>query len=211
MARSLGRAPWLLVGLLACNRAPAITAEWKESFDRASLGEDWRDTSGGKYRIEGGQLHVEGARNHPLWLRRKLPRDVEIEVTVESRSSAGDIKLELFGDGESFAREASYTATSYVHIFGGWANSRSELAKRDEHGAELVAREDVKVEIGRRYHFKIQRKGAEVRWAIDGQPFLTYQDPSPLEGPGHEFFAFNDWDAHLVFDDLVIRPLPSRP
>ena len=44
-------------------------------------------------------------------------------------------------------------------------------------------------------------------WFIDDQPFLTYQDPSPLAGQAHEHFAFNNWDSDLYFDDLVIRPL----
>ena len=33
-------------------------------------------------------------------------------------------------------------------------------------------------------------------------------DAEPLEGQGHEHFAFNDWDAELWFDDLVVRALP---
>ena len=43
-----------------------------------------------------------GAVNHPLWLRKRLPRDVVVELDVMSKSQAGDIKIELFGDGESF-------------------------------------------------------------------------------------------------------------
>jgi hypothetical protein len=32
-------------------------------------------------------------------------------------------------------------------------------------------------------------------------------DPEPLEGPGHDHFAFNDWEAELWFDNLHIQPL----
>ena len=195
---------------LACNRAPAITGEWRDSFDRAELGPDWLaagQSGNGAYALVDGRLRVARARNKPLWLKRKLPRDVEIEVTVESRSTAGDIKLEVFGDGESFAKDVSYTATSYVLVFGGWQNSKSEIAKRDEHGPETVGRADVKVEPGRRYRFRIRRQGARISWFIDGTPFLSYEDPSPLAGAGHEFFAFNDWEAELYFDDLLIRAL----
>ena len=42
---------------------------------------------------------------------------------------------------------------------------------------------------------------------IDGQPFLTYEDKSPLEGPGHEYFGFDNWESDAWFDDLVITPL----
>lgn len=196
----------LVVGAAACNRAPAITAEFRDDFNRAELGPDWRNT-GGPYRIVDGRLSVRGARNKPLWLLRKLPRDVEIELVAESRSPSGDIKIEVFGDGESYAKEMSYTATSYVVIFGGWHNSKSMIARRDEHGPMSVAREDVKVQPGRPYRFKIVRKGREIAWFVDGQPFLAYQDPNPLEGDAHQFFAFNNWESDLYFDDLVIRPL----
>jgi hypothetical protein len=36
---------------------------------------------------------------------------------------------------------------------------------------------------------------------------LEWDDPDPLAGPGHEYFAFNDWDALVHFDNLVITPL----
>jgi hypothetical protein len=32
-------------------------------------------------------------------------------------------------------------------------------------------------------------------------------DPNPLEGRGHDHFAFNDWEANLSFDNLRITPL----
>ena len=32
-------------------------------------------------------------------------------------------------------------------------------------------------------------------------------DPKPLEGPGHDHFAFNNWQAELFFDNLRIEPL----
>src|SRR5262245_51136383 len=90
-----------------------------DAFERSELGSDWNNT-GGPYSIKQGKLRVKGARNKPLWLRRALPRDVRITVEVRSDSPEGDIKLELFGDGVSKAETTSYTATSYVVIFGGW-------------------------------------------------------------------------------------------
>ena len=32
-------------------------------------------------------------------------------------------------------------------------------------------------------------------------------DPEPLRGEGHEYFAFNDWETPVCFDNLVIHPL----
>src|SRR4051812_17121152 len=73
-----------------------IVSEWSDSFDRADLGPSWRDTGGG-YRIDNGRLAAAGAHNHPVWLRKRLPADVVIEVDAVANSATGDIKLELFG------------------------------------------------------------------------------------------------------------------
>lgn len=188
---------------------PAITAPWSDNFDRDVLGDDYYATSEG-YQIKDGALNVRGAFNHPLWLRKPLPRDVVIELDVWSNSAAGDIKVEAFGDGVSHATtKGAYTATGYVFIFGGWGNSKSILARRDEHGKQLaVDKTRRKVVKGQKYRWKITRKGGRVEWHIDGQPFLAYDDASPLEGKGHQYFGFNNWKSDLWFDNLTIAPAP---
>jgi hypothetical protein len=95
-----------------------------------------------------------------------------------------------------------------VLVFGGWGNAISVIARQDEHGADRVERRDRKVEIGRTYRMRVERRGTTLRWLVDGEPFLSFDDPRPLEGPGHDRFAFSSWDADLVFDDLRIEPLP---
>jgi hypothetical protein len=187
---------------------PAITQPWSDSFDRAELGDDYYATSEG-YQIKDGALTVRGAFNHPLWLRKPLPRDVVIELDVKSSSAAGDIKVEAFGDGRSHATtKGAYTATGYVFVFGGWSNSKSILARRNEHGKELaVDKTRRKVVKGQKYHWKITRKGSRVEWQIDGAPFLVYDDPRPLAGEGHQYFGFNNWKSDLWFDNLKIAPL----
>jgi hypothetical protein len=135
---------------------------------------------------------------------------VAIDLDVTSKSPAGDIKVELYGDGESFDPDkGSYTSTGYVLIFGGWHNSLSVICKQEEHGAGRKAeRSDTHVEPLRRYHFAITRRGGAIDWAIDGRPFLSWTDPEPLGGPGHEYFAVNDWETDVTFDNLSIRPNP---
>ena len=39
-------------------------------------------------------------------------------------SEEGDIKIELNGDGRSFAKSANYRPSGYVLVFGGWNNSK---------------------------------------------------------------------------------------
>jgi hypothetical protein len=186
-----------------------ITAPFLDSFDRPELGAAWRDT-GGNYRIVEGKLVAHDAYNHPAWLRKRLPRDVTIELEVQSQSDAGDIKIELFGDGESFDPDrGGYVSTAYVLIFGGWHNSLSVICRNNEHGeGRKASRSDRRVEIGRRYRFSVTRKGGLIDWNIDGAPFLDWTDPQPLVGAGHEYLAVNDWEAEVRFDNLSIRPAP---
>jgi len=188
---------------------PVIDAPFTDDFERAELGASWNATSD-QYRIAGGKLTVANAHNHPAWLRRRLPHDVQVEVDVLSKSPSGDIKLELFGDGESFDPDkGAYTSSGYVLIFGGWSNSLSVICRQDEHGAgRKAARGDTRVEPNRSYHYTITRKGGAIDWSIDGKPFLNWTDPEPLAGAGHEYLAFDDWEAELTFDNLTVRPAP---
>lgn len=197
---------------------PALTAEFKDGFERAAVGPDWTATSGA-WRIDGGRLCGEHARNHPIWLRKRLPANARIEFDASSGSPDGDIKAEYWGDGRSAAETVSYSAaTSYLTIFGGWKNSFHVLARIDEHAKnrpelrlddssdDLRARRVVKDRI---YHFKVLRDdGKTVRWFVDDLEILTYPDPQPLKGAGHDHFGFNDWDVRLCFDNLVVVPLP---
>ena len=198
-------AMWLSLGCDPPRRAPT-GQRFEDHFDRAEIGDDWRTTGAG-WRIENGALRGENSHNHPLWLKRKLPRDARIEFDAWSESPAGDLKCEAWGDGESHATQASYTATSYVVIFGGWHNRLNVIARMNEHGADRQVVEGPRVEIGQHYHFKIERRSHTLQWLLDGNPILEFNDPDPLAGPGHEYFAFNDWEALVHFDNLVITPL----
>ncbi|MFW5925753.1 MAG: family 16 glycoside hydrolase [Myxococcota bacterium] len=178
----------------------------QETFDRRKLGDLWHNT-GGPYRIDEGQLHVRGARNKPLWLRRTLPRDVRIEVDARSESPEGDIKLEIFGDGVSHAESTSYTATSYVVILGGWNNTLNVIARMDEHGDDRVEGPRRPIEPGRAYRLRIDRVGDELTVFVDGDELMSMVDDEPLEGRGHDHFAFNNWESDVWFDNLRITPL----
>lgn len=181
--------------------------------DRPSLGGDWRDT-GGNYTVNAGRLVARNAYNHPLWLRKKLPRNAAIDFDVESHSDAGDVKVELYGDGESFDPDrGGYVSSGYVLIFGGWHNSLSVICRNNEHDeGRKSSRADQRVQPGRRYHFTVKRTtDGTIDWRIDGQPFLAWTDPQPLAGRGHEYFAFNDWEAEVLFDNLSITPVPVAP
>ncbi len=198
---------------------PTLQATFKDDFERAAVGDDYFAT-GDQYRIDHGRLCVKGARNHPLWLRHRLPPNARIQVEAEAGGDDGDIKLEAWGDGHAAAAGVVYTdATSYLAIFGGWKNRYHVLARLDEHAAE---RPEVVIEpgsddprqqpvlAGHHYRLKLERTdGRTVRFWVDDVEMLSFTDPQPLQGAGHEHFAFNDWDTPVCFDHLVVDPLPS--
>jgi hypothetical protein len=198
---------------------PLLTRTFRDEFERARVGEDYFAT-GEHFRIQGGRLCVKGARNHPLWLKRRLPQNARIQVEAEAASDEGDIKLEAWGDGQAAATRISYTdATSYLAIFGGWKNRYHVLARMDEHAPD---RPEVTIEpgsddprqqpalAGRRYRLKLERSdGRTLRFWVDDVEILSFTDPLPLQGTGHDHFAFNDWDTPVCFDHLVVEPLPS--
>ena len=110
-------------------------------------------------------------------------------------------------------------ATSHLAIFGGWQNKFHVLARIDEHGKD---RKELPVDEtsddprqrpvvpGQTYRFKIERTdGQTVRWSVDGMDMLSYTDPEPLAGAGHEYFGFNEWEVKVCFDNLKIVPLPD--
>lgn len=203
---------WLAIPLLlaACKvrEQPPITERWEYSFDDG-LGEVFYATGDG-YHVEQGALSAKGAHNHPLWLRKRLPRDVRIDLDAWSNEARGDLKIELFGDGHSYDPDGGrYTATGYELIFGGWFNSKSIIARLDEHGNDVVQRTEPKVAANKHYHWRVERQRNTLTWFIDDMntPFLRYEDPRPLEGAGHEYLGVNNWETDTWFDNLVISPL----
>jgi hypothetical protein len=199
-----------LVGLvLACTPQgdPGIATRFCDDFNRAALGDKWSATGSGGWTIRDGQLHVSNARNHPLWLRRVLPRDARITFTAKSESPSGDLKVEVFGDGSSHATTTSYTATSYVVIFGGWRNTLNVLARMDEHGADRVVGPRRPVVQNHAYRMRIERRGNRIAAYADDTLLVEMNDRDPLVGRGHDHFAFNNWATPAVFDDLCVEPL----
>lgn len=211
------RTPALLLALAACDgwftevprtysSSGTATVLYADDFAAPELGPAWRTTGPGA-RIVDGMLEIEDLHNHPVWLTIPLPDDLRIEFDARATSDEGDIKVEFAGDGKSYARTASYKATGYVVIFGGWSNTLHAIVRRDEHGGDRRTVTRPKVEAGRRYHFVITRRDGAIRWELDGAELLTLDDADPLVGPGQQHFAFSGWEARVQFDNLLIQAL----
>jgi hypothetical protein len=196
---------------------PALSEDFVDDFERTALGTDYRTTSA-VWKLTSGQLCGENARNHPVWLKRRLPKNARIEFDAVTYSEDGDLKVEVWGDGQSAASGVSYDdATSYLAIFGGWRNQFHVLARLDEHAkdrkqVELVSDttefKRARVLPNKPYRFKLERRdGKTLRWLVDDMEILSFADRAPLLGPGHEHFGFNDWQVRVCFDNLRVMPI----
>lgn len=184
-----------------------IVSDFSESFDRDAPGSDWRD-SGGDWRIVNGELATGNAHHHPIWLRKKLPRDISLEFDARPAGPNGDIRVVIFGDGKSANPDAEgCQSTGYELVFGGWKNKLSVLCRGNQPGGgHQGARTDWPVIAGQTYHVYITRKDGLVSWYIGGHDMMAWLDPNPLSGPGHEAFGFDGGEGEVFFDNLVVGP-----
>ena len=67
-----------------CIKDKVIEKPFNDNFDRPEIGSNYLNT-GGPYRILNNQLNIKGSFNHPLWLKKKLPRNAIIEFDVSSK------------------------------------------------------------------------------------------------------------------------------
>ncbi len=184
---------------------------FEDTFDRAEVGDLYfqgvpdRGNSAGEWRIVDGQLKAEKIHNAALWLQKELPEKVRVEFDVRPLSEDGDAKCEIFGDGKTHQ-------SGYIVINGGWHNTVNCIARQDEHGEDrkndnrcpMRGQRKMCVEPDVDYHWAVERTSDTVRWFLDGQLFLTFHDKNPVMG---RYFAFNNWEAPVLFDNLRIYDL----
>lgn len=219
---------FVCVTLAACSSSskPIATIPYVQHFEGA-LGPEWHSPSGG-WSVVDGRLYNAGAHNVPLWLSAELPKDVRVSFTAQPMSDDVDFKFEIFGDGER--HESGYSV-----IIGGWHNTTELIGRFGEHAPKRTDAEDASLRAqvadnpthaaainkGRRdavsrkiqleprkvYEVVFTRKGNLLELFIDGDLHLSYFDPSPLYGSGHDRFAFANWASSVYFDDLSISAL----
>lgn len=174
---------------------------FQDSFDRSDLGAKYLKR-GGTWSISDGTLRSTGEKNIPLWLDVPLSKNVKVEFTTLSRSTAVDTKIEIFGDG---MRHES----GYIVILGGWNNQITTIARLDEHEKTRVEKR-TRWEKNRKYQWKVQRtNGRTLELWIDGQKIIEYDDAEALFGPQNNRLGFSNWQSDVSYDDLVITPLPD--
>lgn len=175
---------------------------FEDDFSGETIGESWQ-TASDRWQLQEGVLRVSGARNEGLWLQVALPDEVRIDVDLTSHGEEGDLKFEVFTDGRTHE-------SGYVGIFGGWNNRLNLIARLDEHGEDRhVGQPGVQVEPERRYRFSIVRTDNRLRWFVDGEHFLTFDDSEPLRGPEHAYFGLNNWNVPQSIHRVAVYDLSS--
>ena len=196
----------------------AIADAGERPVPGSNLGPNWTQMKTTAWKIENGRLCGQGAHNHTVWLNRTLPVNARIEYDAYALTEDGDLKSEVWGDGHSYATGTSYTnASSYLAILGGWKNTIHALARLNEHGTD---RKEIHVDKesddprqrsvvhNQLYQVKIERNdGKTVHFSVNGVEYLSWADPAPLAGQGHDHFGFNEWEAKVCFDNVKITPL----
>lgn len=181
----------------------AALLPFSDDFERTDFGPLWRK-SGGHWEMRGGMVRSNGANNAPLFLELDLPNDVVVEFDARSETPLVDTKLELMTNGKAHQ-------SGYVFILGGWSNKISCIARLDEHGADRVEKQPTQVVGNRSYRWRIEKKGGELRWYLDGKLYMSFSDKEPLQGPGHNRLAFSNWQNEIAYDNLRIWPHDAAP
>ena len=197
---------FLLVFVFSCNSETTQTKIFEDSFERAEIGENYT-VQGGDWKIENGKLSSKTAKNRNLVLKSvDLPQNAVVELTMKSRSDAVDVKFNLWGDGKIHDHGDGYT-----FILGGWNNRISVISKLDEHEKKRSEKRNASLEKGKLYRVKVVIISNKIKWFVNGELFLEYNDETPLKvEDGYSKLSFANWKSDIEFDDLKIYALEEK-
>lgn len=144
---------------------------FQDTFDRATLGDDYW-SNGGAWRLVDGHLYSPGVGHNPLWLKARLPADARISFDAWSDGTGGDIQVEAWGDGRNHG-------TGYLFLMGTARNNESRIAKLDEHALTV---DDLRAQLTARARpFPIRTSGLEGLWDNAMQPLDAWSAQRELD------------------------------
>ena len=183
----------------ACSSEKKVVLIFKDTFARSEIGGNY-EIQGGDWRIENGKLRCGTAKNRNLVLKSvDLPQNGIVELTMKSHSDAVDVKFNLWGDGKIHDHGDGYT-----FILGGWNNRISVISKLHEHEKKRSEKKE-KLEKETLYKIKVERLSNKIKWFVNGELFLEYNDETPLKvSDGFSKLSFANWKSDVEFDDLKI-------
>ena len=180
---------------------------FSDDFARSEIGPEWNQT-GGMVRVTGTGVIIKEMLNRPLWLRKPMPQNFVLTFDASSTDPDGDIKFELLGDGVSAYGgdlRLAYHPTGFSFVFGGWHNTLSTIAWRNEHADERILKQGPAVVSGQIYKMRVEKRGSDIKWFVNGQLFL--QTVVPGDAPAAGYFAFSGWKSEVQFAHLAISSL----
>lgn len=140
------------------------------------------------------------ARNGPavIWNKLSFSGDFSLEfcgaITMDNRRGrayeyARDMNATIAADGRDLT-------SGYSFIYGGWDNSVSCLTRKGEVVAKPRNMNKYTFSRSSKMHrqwwyFKIERMGSKLRWFIDNELALEYDDPEPLDGRRVALWAYD--------------------
>lgn len=128
-----------------------------------------------------------------MWNKRLFGKNITLEFAAgikmaRERGSryeyASDLNATICADGNNLD-------TGYNFIFGGWNNTATRILRNNK----VVAQSSYIIPRGihrRWFYFKIQKRGPELRYWIDGALILKYTDPQPLQGRRVAIWTWNN-------------------
>jgi hypothetical protein len=183
--------------------APEITVHvpYTQTFESPAVVDRDFWTTGGLWRVVGQELFGPGVKKNPLWLKASLPAEAAVEFDVRA-TEEGDVRAVVFGNGVD-------QGSGYLLIQGGENGKRSSLSRLNGPSATLPAGSPVRLEAKVPHHWRIERRGNRIAWLVDGQPYLSLEDPDPLAGKGHDRFGFTGLESDIWFDNLWVGPVEA--
>ena len=189
---------------------------FSDAFNRRELGVKWR-AGDPHWSVVGNEVVNPFAENKGLWLLGPLPvGDVRIEFDARSdpypvKGPSGDTHEEFPGDlkCEAFNKTTAHQQ-GYIFIFGGWQNHVNRIARLEEHGsgegAQVTDGPPNPVKPAKTYRMKIVRVGSTIAFYADDVQLASFTDGEFIEG---RHFGFNNWRAHVTFDNVAVYALDS--
>ncbi len=174
-------------------------------------GPQWKVNSGG-FRVQDGWLVTTGSHSNIILLDRRLRGSTAIEYDGECLpgSRPCDISLvwckdrELSPDGQSVK---SLNAAYFIQL-GANDNSGVKI-QRDQH---TLTYSDQRLEVGRRYHVRVEIEDDRLALWIDGRLSCTWRDSFPVQDGYFGLYGFYPLKAfaHLrVYARSVAQRIPA--
>ncbi len=128
-----------------------------------------------------------------LWSKRVFRGDITVECYLAPKMLQGKPSYPEPGDLNcTICADGSRLDSGYSFIFSGFGNKQTAILK----GSQVVAsvpenRLRSKDHFHRHWFYvRIEKRGSELIYSIDGEPVLRWQDPEPLSGGRVAFWSY---------------------